>query len=161
MTTVKGIFFFEKVSAIGTGATAKTVKQKIYCQAEEIELRYLNQSGEPMEIVERIPRAEFVKNFTFEPDYVTKIQDKKQQQTDKHIAIAEEHVRKQELYSAEYEYKNALKLDEENLRANFGIGKVYLEMGEQAKARVIFTKISEIDAIFEEKNKHFFNDCGI
>ena len=29
------------------------------------------------------------------------------------------------------------------------------------KAKEIFTDISKIDAIFEEKNKHFFNECGI
>ena len=34
-------------------------------------------------------------------------------------------------------------------------------MGEKDKAKDIFVKISRIDAIFEEKNKHFFNDCAI
>ena len=34
-------------------------------------------------------------------------------------------------------------------------------MGEKDKAKDVFVKISRIDAIFEEKNKHFFNDCAI
>ncbi len=41
------------------------------------------------------------------------------------------------------------------------IGKVYLEIGEAEKAREVFSNISQIDAIFEEKNKHFFNECAI
>jgi tetratricopeptide (TPR) repeat protein len=34
-------------------------------------------------------------------------------------------------------------------------------MGESSKAKEIFVKISKTEAIFEEKNKHFFNECAI
>ena len=36
-----------------------------------------------------------------------------------------------------------------------------MEMGEEAKAKEVFRKITEIDAIFEKENKHIFNEFGI
>jgi tetratricopeptide (TPR) repeat protein len=163
---IEGVFLLEKEAKIGTGHTEKKVKQKMFCLAKErddgtIEFRYLNANDEPMDIVENIPKIEFIHQFTFQPCYFEKKKADQDKKVDKHIAIAEEHARRKELFSAEYEYKNALKLDEENLRANFGIGNVYLQMGEKEKAKDIFVKISHLDAIFEEQNKHFFNECGI
>ena len=163
---IEGVFLLEKEAKIGTGHTEKKVKQKMYCIAKErddgnIEFRYLGSNDEPMDIVETIPKTEFIHQFTFQPYYFEKKKAEQDKKVNKHIAVAEEHARRKELFSAEYEYKNALKLDEENLRANFGIGNVYLQMGEKEKAKDIFVKISRIDAIFEEHNKHFFNECGI
>ncbi len=166
---IEGVFLHEKVSKIGTGSTEKKVKQQMFCLAQEVEgneveVRYLGPNDKPMDVVEKIPKDEFVRTFTFQPYYFEKKRAENKpenKQLNKHIAIAEEHARKKEFFSAEYEFKNALKIDEENLRANFGIGNVYLEMGEKEKAKEIFVKISHIDAIFEEENKHFFNECAI
>ncbi len=163
---IEGVFIYEKEATIGTGHTAKKVKQKMYCLAketdkDEVEIRYLGANDEPLNIVEKIPKEEFIRSFTFQPYYFERKAAHNEQKVNKHILTAEEHARRDELYSAEFEFNNALKLDEENLRANFGVGNVYLKMGEKEKAREIFVKISKIDAIFEEHNKHFFNECGI
>ena len=163
---IEGVFLIEKDARIGTGHTEKKVKHRMYCLAHErddgmIEYRYLGADDQPLDIVETMPKAEFIHQFIFQPYYFERKKAEQERKVNKHIAIAEEHVRRKELFSAEYEYKNALKLDEENLRANFGIGNVYLQMGEKEKAKEIFVKISNIEAIFEEQNKHFFNECGI
>jgi len=162
----EGVFLLEKEARIGTGHTEKKVVQKMYCLAKElesgeVEVRYLDGNDKPMEIAERFSKQEFVHRFTFQPYYLERKEAGQQKKLLKHIVTAEEHARKNELHSAEYEYKNALRLDEQNLRANFGIGNVYLQMGEKDKAKEIFANISKIDAIFEEQNKHFFNECGI
>jgi tetratricopeptide (TPR) repeat protein len=163
---IEGVFILEKEAKIGTGHTEKKVVQKMYCLATElesgeIEVRYLDGNDKPLDITERFAKQDFVHRFTFQPYYFERKEAERQKKLLKHIVTAEEHARKNELHSAEYEYKNALRLDEEDLRANFGIGNVYLQMGEKNKAKDIFTKISKIDAIFEEQNKHFFNECGI
>lgn len=163
---IQGIFSIEKTAKIGTGSTEKEVRQKMYCQAVEvednqIEVRYLGANDEPLDAPERVSKDSFIHDFVFQPYYLEQRKAEKEKKITKNIASAEEHVKRNELHSAEYEYKLALRLDEENLRANFGIGNVYLKMGEKDKARDIFVKISKIDAIFEEKNKHFFNDCAI
>jgi len=163
---IEGVFLLEKQAKIGTGHTEKKVTHKMYCLAKEtesgeIEIRYLGANDEPMDIVEKIPKDQFVHTFTFQPYYFERKKAEQDKKVDKHIAIAEEHARRKEFFSAEYEFKNALKVDNDNLRANFGIGNVYLEMGEKEKARDVFVKISHIEAIFEEQNKHFFNECAI
>jgi len=163
---IQGIFSVEKISKIGTGSTEKKVKQKMYCQAIEvedgqIEVRYLGKNDEAIDAPELIPKDVFIHEFVFQPYYLEERKAEKENKANKNIVTAEEHVKKNELHSAEYEYKKALKVDEENLRANFGIGNVYLKMGEKDKAKDIFVKISKIDAIFDEKNKYFFNDCAI
>ena len=163
---IEGVFLLEKKATIGTGHTQKHVEQKIFCIAREteedvIEVRYLGADDKPLETSEKIPKRAFVRDFTFQPYYFENKQAEKKKKANKHIAVAEEHARRNELFSAEYEFKNALNLDEENLRANFGIGNVYLRMGEKEKAQEIFKKLSHIDAIFEETNKHLFNECGI
>ncbi|MDR2694866.1 MAG: hypothetical protein LBC79_00600, partial [Deltaproteobacteria bacterium] len=55
----------------------------------------------------------------------------------------------------------ALKVDEENVRANFGIGLTYLQRGENSKADDIFERLVKLDAAFEPEHKHMFNDFGI
>ncbi|MDR2160705.1 MAG: hypothetical protein LBO77_00960 [Desulfovibrio sp.] len=79
----------------------------------------------------------------------------------KTIAKAERYRRNKEYYSAEMEYNNALRVDEENVRANFGLGITYLERGEQHKADNIFERLVKLDAAFEEEHKHLFNEFGI
>jgi len=163
---IQGIFSVEKTAKIGTGSTEKKVKQQMYCQAIEkedgqIEVRYLDKNDEPIDFPERIPKDIFIRDSVFLPYFLEERKAEKEKKANKKILTAEEHVKKNELYSAEYEYKLALRVDEENLRAYFGIGNVYLKMGEKDKAKDIFVKISRVDAIFEEKNKHFFNDCAI
>ena len=157
---IQGIFSVEKTAKIGTGSTEKKVKQKMYCQAIEkedgqIDVRYLGKDDKPIEVPELVPKDVFIRDYVFQPYYLEKRKAEKDNKANKNIVTAEEHVKKNELHSAEYEYNLALRIDEENLRAYFGIGNVYLKMGEKDKAKDIFMKISRIDAIFEEKNKHF------
>ncbi|MCP4717166.1 MAG: hypothetical protein GY868_18740 [Deltaproteobacteria bacterium] len=163
---IKGVFVVEKTGSIGTGHTAKKVVQKMYCIAKQtdngdVAFRYLGADDKPMTATEKIPRDEFLRKFTLQPYYLENKKAQRKKNLDKNIARAEEHLRKNELHSAEFEYSNALKLDEEDLKANFGMGNVYLAMGEKEKAKDVFVKLSKIDAIFEEKNKHFFNECAI
>jgi tetratricopeptide (TPR) repeat protein len=59
------------------------------------------------------------------------------------------------------EYGTALKVDDENVRANFGLGITYLERGESGKADNIFERLVKLEAAFEEEHKHLFNEFGI
>ena len=77
------------------------------------------------------------------------------------VARADRHRKRGETFSAEFEYGNALNVDEENIRANFGLGLTYLERGDKAKANDIFERLVKLDAAFETEHKHLFNDFGI
>ena len=77
------------------------------------------------------------------------------------IAKAERHRVNGDSYSAEFEFNNALRVDEENIRANFGLGLTYLDRGETDKADNIFQRLVSMEATFEAEHKHLFNDFGI
>jgi tetratricopeptide (TPR) repeat protein len=116
---------------------------------------------QPLPIFEEVAAEEFGKRFTYKPDYLVNKKPLVKTKVDTAIATAEKHYRKKEFFSAEFEFNKALRLDEENVRANFGIGKVYLETGDIEKAREVFGKLAHIEAVFEASNKHIFNDLGI
>ena len=161
---IKGIFFEETTITLGTGHTKKTQRVKNYCRAEQldddlIQVTYLGNEGQPTGIVIKMPYDEFMSKYTFEPDY--KVKTKEERETDKHIALAEKHRSRNEFNSAEWEYNSALKIDPDSIRANFGVGTLYMEMGQVDKAKNVFQKLSQIEAIFEEENKHIFNEFGI
>ena len=59
------------------------------------------------------------------------------------------------------EYGKALNIDEENIRANFGIGLCYLDRCDEEKASDIFRRLVNLDAAFEKEHKHLFNEFGI
>lgn len=161
---IQGIFYEESIITLGTGHTQKTQRVKNYCRAEQIDaetvkVSFLGNEGNPTGIVIEMPYDEFLQKYTFDPDY--KVKTKQEREHDKHVAMAEKHKARKEFHSAEWEYSSALKLDPESIRANFGIGTLYMEMGQTGKAKEVFKKLSEIDAIFEEENKHIFNEFGI
>ncbi len=161
---IKGVFYEETTITLGTGHTQKTQRVKNYCLAEQlddetVEVSFLGNEGQPTGIVVKMPYDEFLNRYTFEPDY--KIKTKEEREHDKHVALAERHRSRKELNSAEWEYTSALKIDPESIRANFGIGTLYIEMGQTEKAKSVFRKLSQVEAIFEEENKHIFNEFGI
>lgn len=161
---LSGIFYEETTITLGTGHTQKTQKMKNYCQAEQLDdekvkITFLGNNGQPTGIVIEIAYDDFLKKYTLDPNY--RVKTKVEMERDRHIAIAEKQRARGENYSAEFEYTNALKLDPESVRANFGIGTLYMEMGDTNKAKEVFKKLSEVEAIFEEENKHIFNEFGI
>ncbi len=62
---------------------------------------------------------------------------------------------------AKIEYRQALRIDEENIRANFGLGLCYLALNQLDKAGYVFTNIVAMDESFGEEHKHLFNEFGI
>ena len=164
ISKIQGVFFEESTITLGTGHTQKTQKMKNYCQAEQIDeekvkLSFLGNEGKPTGIIIELPYDEFLKRYTLDPNY--RIKTKNEAEHDRHVAIAEKHRARGEHFSAEFEYANALKIDPDSIRANFGIGTLYMEMGDTGKAKEVFKKLSEVEAIFEEENKHIFNEFGI
>jgi tetratricopeptide (TPR) repeat protein len=104
---------------------------------------------------------ELMEKFSPEPEFYLNSVYPKMQELQRSIDNADTHREKGETFAAEYEYSTALKVDEENVRANFGIGLTYLQRGENNKADDIFERLVKLDAAFEAEHKHMFNDFGI
>lgn len=163
---IKGVFSLEKTSKIGAGSTVRRTTQVMYWYAEEDEqgvvwVQPLNPNYVPSGPKQEVPKDEFLEQYAPEPEfYTTKVYPslRKLNQT---VAKADRHRRNGDTYSAEYEYSNALRVDTENIRANFGLGLTYLDRGETEKADDIFKRLITMDAAFEAEHKHLFNDFGI
>lgn len=62
---------------------------------------------------------------------------------------------------AKIEYQKVLRIDEENIRGNFGLGLAYLALNQLEKGRYAFEKLVSLDESFLPEHKHLFNDFGI
>lgn len=162
----EGIYSETKVQKIGTMNTTRTQTIVDYYKCTRLDdntmsVQILDMYGDPMPLVEKVSVADFLKRFTFEPDKFQTRKSPNDLATEKAIATAERHVARKEYNSAEYEYTKALKLDVENIRANFGLGKLYVLTGELEKAAKVFSALARQDNLLAPENKHFFNELGI
>ena len=163
---IEGVFSSQEVRKVGTGTTTRKTIQKSYWYAKEqpegdIELQPLNINYVPSGPKKRISKDEFLENFAPEPEFYVSNVFPKIKEINKTIARGDRHRANKEYYSAEMEYGNALKVDEDNIRANFGLGITYLERGENSKAEDILTRLVKLEGAFESEHKHLFNDFGI
>ncbi|MDR2935044.1 MAG: tetratricopeptide repeat protein [Candidatus Adiutrix sp.] len=159
---MEGVYSETKVQEIGTMNTIRrhTVVDYYQCvQLDEdtVSVQILDMDGVPLPLKQNVPLDEFLKRFTYESKTP---KTPSQLAADRHVAMAEEHVERRELGSAEYEYLKALKAEQEHVRAKFGLGKVWLETGEVEKAANIFAQLARQENMMEPENKHFFNDLG-
>jgi tetratricopeptide (TPR) repeat protein len=155
-------------SKVGTGDTAKKAVMENFWMAEPLEddkkirMILLDSNYESSGYGEVVPLSDLGTRFTPLPaDFIPPRIDPKKLKADQITARAERHLAKSEFNSAEFEFTNALKLNEENVRANFGLGKTYLALGETEKAKTMFTKLANIDEMLSAEHKHIFNEFGI
>lgn len=165
-TRIKGVFSTEKLTKVGSGATIRKTKQTMYWYAEEDEhgaiwIQPLNPNYVPSGPKQEIEKDLFLEQYAPEPEFYTTTVYPNIRKLNQTIAKAERHRVNGDSYSAEYEYGNALRVDEENIRANFGLGLTYLDRGDTDKADNIFQRLVKMDAAFEAEHKHLFNDFGI
>lgn len=163
---IEGVFSSQEVRSIGTGTTTRKAIQKSYWYSieqenGEIELQPLNMNYVPSGPKKRIPLDEFLAKYAPEPEFYVSNVFPKIKEVNKTIARADRYRNNKEYYSAEMEYGNALRIDEDNIRANFGLGITYLERGENNKAEDILGRLVKLEGAFESEHKHLFNDFGI
>jgi len=162
---IEGVFSIEKTGKIGTGTTARRVKQVAlyYCRETDdgnIELQLLNPKHVPSGKVERISKDELLNDYLPMPQLYKEVMENIRN-IQKSIARGEKFRKRGETFTAEYEFNNALNLDEQNVRANFGVGLCLLARDEQEKAQEVFQRIVKIDSAFNAEHKHLFNEYGI
>jgi len=164
-------YYIEQVKiSLGTGATKrKTTGENIFYAEElpsgEIKLSLLNMAGKPTSITEVVEKEEFFQRCQPKPDFVPPDKaeklDKFKEKADRHASRGNLHLRKKEYNSAEFEFQSSLKLDEKHVRANFGLAKLHIEKGEDEEAKKVLDRLTNIEALFEDENKHVFNEVGI
>lgn len=163
---IKGIFSTQSIQKVGTGTTTRKTIQKTYWFVEEreddlLEIQPLNKNYIPSGPKRRITIEDLLSKFAPEPEFYVSTVYPKLQELSRTIQKGERHRDKGEIFSAELEFNQALTVDEDNVRANFGLGLTYLDRGEAHKANDIFERLVRLDAAFQAEHKHLFNDFGI
>jgi len=162
---IKGVFSTQAIQKVGTGTTTRKTIQKMYWFVEEhpegLEIQPLNTNFIPSGPKRKIGMEELLEKFSPEPEFYVSTVYPKMRELNMTIVKGERHREKGEIFSAELEFSQALAVDEENVRANFGLGLTYLDRGEANKANDIFERLVKLDAAFEQEHKHLFNEFGI
>jgi tetratricopeptide (TPR) repeat protein len=157
---VEGVYEEEKVL---TGGLRESIKYWVKQDGEAFVLEYLRLDGASTGMeAERLSAADFDKRFekTQEPEPEEEKSPEEAVQ-EKLVRQGEIHMEREEFHSAEYEFKNALKLNENNVKANFGLGQSFSGQGRTEEAREVFAKLGDNDDLYKEENKHTFNELGI
>lgn len=163
---IKGIFSTQAIQKVGTGTTTRRTIQKMYWFVEEtaageLELQPLNKNYVPSGPKRHVGLEELLEKFSPEPEFYISTVYPRLRELNLVIQKGERHREKGEIFSAELEFGQALAVDEENIRANFGLGLTYLDRGETNKADDIFQRLVRLDGAFERDHKHLFNEFGI
>ncbi|WP_176637460.1 tetratricopeptide repeat protein [Desulfolutivibrio sulfoxidireducens] len=163
---MRGVFSTESSHYLGFGGTRRKVRQQIFVMAEELEtgdfrIQRLNRNFLPSGPIRHIDREELLKKYVPEPSiYMNKVIPimRRMEET---VERGDRHRERCELFSAEFEYQTALGLDENHVRATFGLGLTYLERHEVESAELVFRKLIRLEAAFHVEHKHLFNEFGI
>lgn len=163
---IRGVFSSQEIRKVGTGTTTRRTVVKTFWFAEEepdgkLYVQPINSNYVPTGSKRYVSRDELIEKFSPEPEYYIQTVYPNMRKLNETIDRADTARGKGETFSAEYEYDNALVVDVENVRANFGIGLTYLSRGETDKAQNIFSRLVQLEGAFAEEHKHLFNEFGI
>ncbi len=163
---IRGVFSSQEIRKVGTGTTTRKTVQKVFWFAEQddegrINIQAININFIPSGPKKIITRDELISNYSPEPEYYFSTVFPKIKEVNAMVEKGDKNREKGETFTAEFEYANALAIDSENVKANFGIGLTYLQRGESDKADNIFNRLLNLDAAFSSEHKHLFNEFGI
>ncbi len=148
------------------GVRVRAYSHKIYwyaaCDADgKLYIQPLNAEMLPSGVKLPISLVELAGGYDPEPEVYERTVLPKMRQLDGILEKADECRKENKNVRAACEYRRALAMDEENIRANFGAGLTYLAQGDTGKASEIFRRLLRLEGTFEERHKHMFNEFGI
>ncbi|MHC1788460.1 tetratricopeptide repeat protein [Solidesulfovibrio sp.] len=163
---ILGIYSLVKVAATGHGATARTYEQQTWwfvrrSEDDEYIIQALNANSIPSGPLTIITKGDFIRNYRPEPGYYEKRCLPFIESLKKKLAQADKHLAADDFDGAEKEFCKALLLDEKNPKANIELGKIHLQKGDGRKLAAAMHRILSNDAIFQEQERHLFNEFGI
>jgi tetratricopeptide (TPR) repeat protein len=163
---LRGVFSTVELATVGLGIAKRRLKTEVLYFAEEVEtdrisLRRLNQESIPAGEARFLSKEELMADFLPEPLVYMNRTAPALEKLEKTVDRGDRYRKKNELHSAEMEYKQALRIDVDHIRATFGLGLTYLDKGNTTKAGIVFKKLIKMDATYQPKHKHLFNEFGI
>ncbi len=158
---VKGVYSLKEEAAADAGGAAETFYYAREKTPGVMSMQALNENFVPSGKVTSISNEEFAAAYVPRPEVYEKKTLPAMRALRRAVSKGERHRGEGDLYSAEYEFEMALKVDAENIRVLFGLGRTYLDQGKTDQAHEIFDKIMVQDSAFDVKHMHLFNEFGI
>lgn len=164
---IVGVFSTQEIRKVGTGTTTRKAVKKAFWFIEQdaasgvINCQALNYNYVPSGPKKIVTLDDVLNKFAPEPEFYMNSVFPKMQEIERSVNSGDAHSSKNETFAAEFEYENALSIDVENIRANFGIGLTYLQRGDTDKADNIFGRLVNLEGAFNVEHKHLFNEFGI
>ena len=163
---ILGVYSERKAEEIGTGATRGVHEQLIYWFARRLdddnfELQPLNTNHLPSGVKKIVSKGVFIKGFAPENKYYEQHTVAALKSLKAKVDKGEELFCKGELQKAEQEFLKALMLDDQNAKANLGLGSVYCENKNFKNLKKVLDVLLGNDATFQEEQRHQFNTFGI
>ncbi|MYL81933.1 tetratricopeptide repeat protein [Desulfovibrio aerotolerans] len=163
---ILGVYSLAKAAATGHGATARTYEQKTYwfvrrTEDDEYLVQALNGNAIPSGPLTTVSKGEFIRTYHPEAGYYEKRCLPFIDSLKKKLAQADKHLAEEDLDGAEKEFCKALLLDEKHPKANIELGKIHMQKGDGKKLASAMRRILSNDALFQEQERHLFNDFGI
>lgn len=156
---ISGIFSLKATIKVGFGTTKRAALSETYWFVKELDggrfrVQSLDMDFKPQGTPFEISREKLFEEYHLEPDLSYRLLSQPLLVGDHYRATAKP-------ASAEREYLKVKGIDEENIRANFGLGLVYLALEKKDKAVYIFDRLVALEETFEPRHKHLFNEFGI
>lgn len=163
---LRGVFTAPTTATVGFGHTKRRVQQTVYVYAEEtadgmMACRALDAEFLPQGDARLVPKEELLGKYVPAPHIFLNKVLPALARLERAVDTADQFREDGQLFSAEFEYKNALRIDENHIRASFGLGLVYLDRGEADNARLVFRKLTRLEGALAPEYKHLFNEFGI
>lgn len=162
---IRGVWSTTVSGSIGFGAASRTVDKQVLYYVEELEdgslrVNALGKNFAPGREVGCIDKSTLLREYSPEPVlYANKVQPMIRALA-RSLETAEAHLERGDMYNAEHEFKNVLRRDEENIRATFGLGFVYLAMGIKDRADLVVRRLLRHDCLAEERHHGFLHRLG-
>lgn len=163
---VLGVFSLHKEGAIGAGSTKTSHDNITYwyvriLSVDDFEVQPLNKYHVPSGIKNIIKRSEFLPLYTPEPAYYRMNTVPALESLARKVKKGQQFFEEGNLNEAEQQFIKALMIDERNVDANMGLGKVYSEKKEFDKLKRVVDTLLSIDEVFVEQQRVRFNEFGI
>lgn len=163
---ILGVYSLVKAAGTGHGATTRTYEQKTLwfvrrTEDDEYVVQALNANSIPSGPLTVVTKGEFIKNYTPEVGYYEKRCLPFIDSLKKKLAQADKYLAEDDLDAAEKEFCKALLLDEKHPKANIELGKIHMHKGDGKKLAAAMRRLMSNDAIFQEQERHLFNEFGI
>ncbi|MBM4325406.1 MAG: tetratricopeptide repeat protein [Deltaproteobacteria bacterium] len=159
------IYLKQEEIKLGCGSTAKNAivdnfYQVIEVDENQVEIHLLDFSGQPIGKGSFLPKDR-LKEYIPCPDYFKNKKKPEELLIERHVQLGDHHFEKKEFFSAEYEYEQAISMNQNHLKANLGKGKTLFARGDKEGAKKVFSKLSGLETLYDKENKHLFNEFGI